>query len=320
MKDRNHAIDILKGIGILLVLVAHSLGGVISKVAYTFHMPLFFIVCGLYFSYKEPQWVLKRDFNRLLVPAFFTIAIITVVALLKYVFPESYLMGIEDIFVNRCPVKQWDYIIIPGNLWFLFALFFAKLFFNLTSQFLPNEWFPFYSLIGGISAFFIGKFISIPLEVLVGLSVMPFMWIGYYIKGNGGVNNGIYKWMYLTIILWGIYVLFGHLRVDLIEYSWFYIPDIFAACGGTLLFYKISEQVEKRTTYLSKLLAFLGTYSLILICAPTIETYCFPMQEILPSSIPLRSIFVIGGKVAWCAISLYACINIPFLKKIFGVK
>lgn len=317
MKERNLAIDILKGIGILLVLVAHSLGGVISKVAYTFHMPLFFIVCGLFFSYKEPQQLLKRDFNRLLVPAFFTIVVIVIVALLKYVFPESYLMGIEDIFVNRCPVKQWDYIIIPGNLWFLFALFFGKQFFNITSQFLPNDWFPMYTLFGGVAAVFFKQFVCIPFEILVGLSVMPFMWIGYYIKCNGGVNNGIHKWMYLTILLWGIYVFFGHLRVDMIEYSWFYIPDILAACGGTLLFYKISEQIEKRTTYLSQLLAFLGTYSLILICAPTIETYCFPMQEILPSSMPLRSIFVIVGKVGWCALSLYACLKVRFLRKIF---
>ena len=46
MKQRNEAIDILKGIGIILVLTAHSLEGVVSQFAYTFHMPLFFIVMG----------------------------------------------------------------------------------------------------------------------------------------------------------------------------------------------------------------------------------------------------------------------------------
>lgn len=50
MKQRNVAIDILKGIGIILVLTAHALEGFVSQFAYTFHMPLFFIVTGLLIS------------------------------------------------------------------------------------------------------------------------------------------------------------------------------------------------------------------------------------------------------------------------------
>ena len=86
MKQRNKAIDILKGIGILLVLVAHSLGGFVSQFAYTFHMPLFFIVTGLFISeysfQKEEtfcEWWLeraRRDFKRLIIPALLTIMII----------------------------------------------------------------------------------------------------------------------------------------------------------------------------------------------------------------------------------------------------
>ena len=53
IKQRNEAIDILKGIGIILVLTAHSLEGFVSKFAYTFHMPLFFIVTGLFISYFD---------------------------------------------------------------------------------------------------------------------------------------------------------------------------------------------------------------------------------------------------------------------------
>ena len=65
--NRNESIDILKGIGIILVLVAHSLGGAILTFAYTFHMPLFFIVTGMFmknpkqgFSVSE---AVKKDFK-----------------------------------------------------------------------------------------------------------------------------------------------------------------------------------------------------------------------------------------------------------------
>lgn len=75
MKNRNHAIDILKGIGIILVLAAHSIEGWLSQFAYTFHMPLFFIVTGLFIKVynsndeisfgKWWQRAMVKDFERL---------------------------------------------------------------------------------------------------------------------------------------------------------------------------------------------------------------------------------------------------------------
>ena len=52
-KVRDIIIDILKGIGMLLVIIGHS--GCIWPfylAIYAFHMPLFFIVSGLFFSTK----------------------------------------------------------------------------------------------------------------------------------------------------------------------------------------------------------------------------------------------------------------------------
>lgn len=40
-------IDIAKGIGILLVILGHTIALKYSKVLYTFHMPLFFLLSGL---------------------------------------------------------------------------------------------------------------------------------------------------------------------------------------------------------------------------------------------------------------------------------
>ena len=90
MKQRNEAIDILKGIGIVLVLTAHSLEGFVSQFAYTFHMPLFFIVTGLFISeYVMAEGVsftmwwrhrIRKDFTRLIYPALFTIGVILIVS------------------------------------------------------------------------------------------------------------------------------------------------------------------------------------------------------------------------------------------------
>lgn len=52
---RNSQLDILKGIGISLVLVGHvSRNGVLNNWIYSFHMPLFFFISGaLYYLSKK---------------------------------------------------------------------------------------------------------------------------------------------------------------------------------------------------------------------------------------------------------------------------
>lgn len=329
MKQRNEAIDILKGIGITLVLTAHSLEGFVSQFAYTFHMPLFFIVTGLFISeyskstdmsYGLWHWkTTKKDFRRLMIPAIFTIILILIVSSLSYLFPKSYLENPVQLIWNEHPEKPIGYIVMLGNLWFLFALFFAKQYFYWVKQICGEKVLPFICFAVGALIVVIGRYAVLPIGMSTGISVLPFIWVGYYLKHHGGVDNGIPRWFYLSVLIWAIYVFYGKLRVGTMTYSWGYIPDIIAACGGTLFFYIVSKQISERTRYLRTILSFLGVYSLLLICAPSIETYCFPMQEVLPQ-MPFRSIAVIIGKVTWCAVFVFACIRIPFLRKVFGIN
>ena len=61
MTHRNLSVDTLKGIGIILMIVAHTYGpnNIIWDLIFSFHMPLFFIVSGLFFkerSVKDTIW------------------------------------------------------------------------------------------------------------------------------------------------------------------------------------------------------------------------------------------------------------------------
>ncbi|WP_411740358.1 acyltransferase family protein [Pseudomonas sp. BF-B-26] len=51
MKERNFSVDVLRGIGILLVVSGHASSGSSMNVfaPYSFHMPLFFFISGLFF-------------------------------------------------------------------------------------------------------------------------------------------------------------------------------------------------------------------------------------------------------------------------------
>lgn len=322
MKERNNAIDILKGIGILLVLVAHSMGGWISQFSYTFHMPLFFIVTGLFISemkvgegsFGSTLWKgVRKDAVRLLGPAMFTMVVIMVVEMLWYVWPESYLQNPVDVIWD----KENGSVNILGNLWFLIALFFGKMFFYVVRHYTKDEWLGVVTLIIGGALVLAGQWVSIPFYIQRGAGVLPFIWMGYYLKHHGGVDKGVPRWCNVSIVVWLVSIYFG---VKAMDFPWLYVGTLVAASGGTLAFYYVSKAIDQHTRYARLVLAFLGVYSLILICAPSIETYCFPMQDIIPTDIPMRKLLVIGGKVGWCAVSVWACLKVPFLKRIFGIK
>ena len=51
MKERDITIDILKGIGITLMVVGHSgCPKLLESIIYSFHMPLFFLASGYFFK------------------------------------------------------------------------------------------------------------------------------------------------------------------------------------------------------------------------------------------------------------------------------
>ena len=67
-KNRLAAIDILKGIGIVLVVLGHTVHNELNAWIYTFHMPLFFIFAGLFL--KPGNDVYLKRLKSMLIPYF----------------------------------------------------------------------------------------------------------------------------------------------------------------------------------------------------------------------------------------------------------
>ena len=114
--ERNKALDICKGIGILLVVIGH-MGTPIGRIVYGFHMGLFFFLSGLCFkdSYLNGGLnFIKKRAHRLLLPYLFF-------PLMAYLFvPHEY----SPLY------KMWS-ISYPyhllGTMWFLKALFIVSI-------------------------------------------------------------------------------------------------------------------------------------------------------------------------------------------------
>lgn len=105
LKSRINYIDVAKGIGILLVVFQHCLGGgtltdtmpATSKAIASFYMPLFFFISGYLYSLKPAKDVFYSKVKSLLIPLlliyilnFFTNNIFSAFGLKNYLLLEGY--------------------------------------------------------------------------------------------------------------------------------------------------------------------------------------------------------------------------------------
>lgn len=92
-------IDIVKGIGILCVILGHlSAPNQITRIlVYSFHMPLFFFISGYLYKSKDLKKVIINGVKKLLFPVWFFVAFDTVLSfVLSFVAKEPFPL-IKDI-------------------------------------------------------------------------------------------------------------------------------------------------------------------------------------------------------------------------------
>ena len=113
---RIEALDIAKGIGIILVIIGHMSSSYLRDWIYSFHMPLFFVLSGICFkTEKYPSFLpfLKQRVRTLAIP---TLALYFIILLLET------LTGIKGF-----DLQQQLKGVHPGVLWFLITLLFSEL-------------------------------------------------------------------------------------------------------------------------------------------------------------------------------------------------
>lgn len=134
MKERDRSIDIAKGIGIFLMVMGHTTSNKIAlQWIYSFHMPLFFFLSGIFHSqgnsYKE---FLKKKVKTLLVPYFFFSIILFLFFLIvskNIGFSAGENLSVEENFIgiflgnDKTGLSQMSW---GGQLWFIPALFLVE--------------------------------------------------------------------------------------------------------------------------------------------------------------------------------------------------
>ena len=309
---RNSAIDIVKGVGILAVIVGHCIpyDCWAYKFIYTFHMPLFFIVAG--FLYK-PTTLLKSkfiaDFRRLIVPYLIIALSFTIYLLIK---ENDKLFALKYSLIATLWATGWNHASLIwstaphiGIAWFLPSLFWCRQFYNFIYTKAKYRWWIIFciSLITTLIDYYL---INLPLGFLTGSSAMVFYLIGHcshHIK---------IKRQYLIIVgavCWIIQLNFGGIDMCFCSYTIYPVDIIGATFASATIYY--GAQYLSNTSW-EKGLANIGKSSLYIYCFHAIENEIKP-YEWLPFH---DSLYIeIPARIITCLTAAYIFVSIK--EKIF---
>lgn len=310
--QRIESIDILKGIGIILMIVAHTYGPnyMIWDFIYAFHMPLFFIVAGYFYKQRLFSETLKRNCNQIFIQYIALCLIIIILTQIRQ--PHNF----------QTDIKSTLYGMGPG--WFLLAMFMVRLEFHYILNIFPNQHL-IISLFISIGVCLTTHYhdISSFLSIFPSLAGLFFLSAGYYIKQHyilDYINKHSFNIILIAFLLWLITSLHGKVELSQCIFK-LSIIDFAGSLGGTLLFFKISQLIDKHGHFLKNVLSYAGKYSIIILFFHCID-YCvpfwYPIEPYLPSSLLIPAILII--RFLFVTICVISTLRIKWLRFFFRIQ
>jgi len=177
IKQKIDWIDNLKAIGILAVILGH-IASPLGQFIFSWHMPMFFMIAGFFIKF---DLILKdfiiKDFKRLMIPYFIFALIALVMETIKRVALHrdtlDYIYELKGIFLwmdMTSLINTYAFV-----LWFLPALFFARLMLFSVYKYLDNALFQILIVILLFSGSF---FVNLPFGLDNGMNALLFLYIG----------------------------------------------------------------------------------------------------------------------------------------------
>lgn len=258
-KNRDLHIDVIKGIGILLVIWAHCTFP-FKKEIILFHMPLFFFLSGMFF--KDKKNFINTRAKKLLLPFFYY----SVLA-----FFLSCLFGNPKELLNN--LSFYNPGAFNGPLWFLIALFNISLSYYCIYQ-ISQNWKFILIICSVIGVLFFYLDYEMPLYLRQSFVCLPFFAFGHFLKIKGYKLNRIQIIIYIIIyLLASAYYEYNRCGIDIYSlhitsnFILFYLP----AFAAILLLLNIPY--FNKNTKTNKLLVSLGQNSLALMSLHTLFLY-----------------------------------------------
>ncbi len=317
---RNSEFDIMKGIGILLVVVGH-LGGInkfLYNFVFSFHMPLFFILAGYFYKPKDTLDSMLKDFRRLIIPYLFTCSLIILYQLALFIHNQDHVSLLQSFiatFWGNGSINHSSlyFAKIPsiGAIWFLLALFWSKNIYNIIPK--NNKYLYGIVLILSITATIIDRYVAnLPFAILPGVSALVFFAAGSYAKQN----SISWKWLLLGIPIWIYCIAFSGMSIVRCYYNC-YPLDVIGGITGTCVVYLLSKTIHSFSSLISCVFTWLGKNSLAILCFHLL-VMAIPFIGITQKYITDNSMVSISLFFMLPILFAYISSFIPFTKRIFN--
>ena len=190
MNGRDIQLDILKGLGILLVVFAHTCTNCVSAFVYLFHMPLFFFLSGAAMSFSnDVGYNIRKRLYRIIIPYL----VFSLISFAYWHFVESRFRPVHDggifPFLSGVLEMGWqqflniflafsfkDAFLYNVVLWFLPCLLMATMIYTSIRKNMGR-----YEVLGVIIVALIGFGLSdmrLPMCLEIAFVAVPFLWLG----------------------------------------------------------------------------------------------------------------------------------------------
>jgi len=329
-RERNIAFDLMKGIGILLMMGCH-IASTHSQFVYSFHMPLFFLLSGYCAKTTYPPQrdysLIKKCTRRLLIPFVVTQLLIVLWGGIQAIAKQDSWFVLQHVYeliwASSDSAPDCMGGVALGPIWFLLALFWAKLIWSYLSQW--RLWGVLVATLISFGTYALrryGGLMQLPFCVVQALIALAFVAIGWMAK-----NYKIPLWVKIVcIVLWPCSLYWGH--VDMSAAVLYPYPlTVLGACGAVYLLYVVCNATTNLLQRLSAdifvkyktLIQWMGINSLAVMCMHHFEWYSsisyslfcrIPIEWSTPLVVLARYCIAIG--LAWVVT------KVPGLKKVYG--
>lgn len=259
MKNRESWIDVLKGIGIILVCLGHIQPDIyLEKHIYSFHMPLFFFISGyLFISKGNIRDTLKRKFNGLIKP-YFVFALLS--AIVGLVIDTRNIKEIVTNFFYIDGSVGWN-----SPIWFLIVLFLVDIIYYLVEKQENKLMLNFSVILIAVVGYFVQAFnIILPFGLHIVPVAITFYYLGVLFKKYNIKETLEKNKIVILVISLAVNIIFADIlntrvsiyHMDYGNYLYFYI----ASMAGIIFYSTLSIWISK-----NNILELFGRNSLVLL-------------------------------------------------------
>lgn len=294
MAERKNYIDAVKGLSMMCIVAGHFGVSQVTSFVFTFHVPIFLIVSGLFFTPRDG--IVKKRFIQLIKPYLTTAVLVHLIVLMKELIkmavgrstafePLSFLsrFALEVIYGSGSRTDFFSFELPAiGAVWFFWAIIWSTAIVFLTDKMIPEKY-SFIKLLIITLVFIAGwlsaKYTWLPLSLQAGMSSSLFLYIGYIAKKHDILNKGIKPcWIVISILLW-IVALYFSFVYDVQSVVRSYFPFIIINVSGSVAASYVIIAAVKRLDSIKKvsdfhtyhLVCFWGRNSSIILCCHLIE-------------------------------------------------